>query len=559
MAQLPDISAVQTDPKSVVVTVSGFVRNSLQEKWRHEHSDFQFLDRLCDLIGASLDALVQIAVVTDVSGALQGSCTDDNAAEDACVSCLKLARNLCACGSAVQKHLWARGIVAKVVGRVQADWSTRKVPRQRIWCETVPGFVANSVAGCPVLQRRACDELFPLGLAAICALCWSRPQLAFVLVQNVLADEGDSGGGRLAQTPEGHCILFLLLSLLHADDENTANEDQEKREAATREWATIFFSSLWNRGAFFLVYSGVRNLKVHYLQAFLCSMVKDPGGDRPPQGIEYLGDRMCGLADARGLLWHTLQGLLVGQDSNVSDLAEQLLSDDDFVQLAVEEMMLSLAALSDQFSIAWSAVAPTAEAVETLGSFDLDLGLPVTRQCADAQAEDTAYCGLVGISFRELCRCAAELAVAPVHSGVVYSGRFIGAYLVGNVSFLDALHRLRFGDVNRTTLKGVTPSEESYVASTECYMFEQLRLVGNVVGRDRRAQDFVRMTGGLRVLLSHCHADPKLPLLREYGIIAVRNAVTDNEANRQMVRVMIAQRHEADVEVEVPYDEVGLV
>ena len=40
--------------------------------------------------------------------------------------------------------------------------------------------------------------------------------------------------------------------------------------------------------------------------------------------------------------------------------------------------------------------------------------------------------------------------------------------------------------------------------------------------RDFEAAEFLRLSGGLPTLLSHCYADPELPLLREAGVYAVR-------------------------------------
>eukprot|EP00913_Durusdinium_trenchii_P018323 g17213.t1 len=48
------------------------------------------------------------------------------------------------------------------------------------------------------------------------------------------------------------------------------------------------------------------------------------------------------------------------------------------------------------------------------------------------------------------------------------------------------------------------------------------------------------------VLLSHCYADPELPLLREAGVYAVRNATKHSEKTRDAVRSILAERRVRD-------------
>jgi len=73
------------------------------------------------------------------------------------------------------------------------------------------------------------------------------------------------------------------------------------------------------------------------------------------------------------------------------------------------------------------------------------------------------------------------------------------------------------------------------------------------------AQEFLRLTGGLRVLLSHCYSDEQLPMLRETAIFAVRNATHGNELNQKMGKDMLAEQRARAASVGgPPLTDVGL-
>jgi hypothetical protein len=75
-------------------------------------------------------------------------------------------------------------------------------------------------------------------------------------------------------------------------------------------------------------------------------------------------------------------------------------------------------------------------------------------------------------------------------------------------------------------------------------LVEQVRLCANLLYGCVQAQDFLRLSGGLPVLLSHCYSDADLPLLREAGVFAVRNATHHNLANQEAVRRSLAERRQ---------------
>ncbi|CAK9110472.1 unnamed protein product [Durusdinium trenchii] len=72
------------------------------------------------------------------------------------------------------------------------------------------------------------------------------------------------------------------------------------------------------------------------------------------------------------------------------------------------------------------------------------------------------------------------------------------------------------------------------------------RLCGNILFESPEAAEFLRLSAGLPVLLSHCYADPELPLLREAGVYAVRNATKHSEKTRDAVRSILAERRVRD-------------
>merc|ERR1711871_1301610 len=130
---------------------------------------------------------------------------------------------------------------------------------------------------------------------------------------------------------------------------------------------------------------------------------------------------------------------------------------------------------------------------------------------------------------------AISLVVAANSTGNPLPPRLAATYLVANLACIDALHRRRFGDPAAGVKSDLSPKEAAELQET-CCMLEQMRLCGNVLYGNRAAQDFVRVTGGLRVLLSNCYADEHLPMLRENGVFAIRNATHQNLENQALAK-----------------------
>ena len=61
---------------------------------------------------------------------------------------------------------------------------------------------------------------------------------------------------------------------------------------------------------------------------------------------------------------------------------------------------------------------------------------------------------------------------------------------------------------------------------------ELVRLVANMAYRCRVVQDALRLKGGLPVMLNHCNIDGHHPMLREWGIFAIRNLCGGNLENQ---------------------------
>lgn len=69
----------------------------------------------------------------------------------------------------------------------------------------------------------------------------------------------------------------------------------------------------------------------------------------------------------------------------------------------------------------------------------------------------------------------------------------------------------------------------------KCIVRNVLQLLGNLVYRSRAAQDTLRESGGLAVVLSHCATDFSNPLAREWALLCTRNAAEGNIANQDFI------------------------
>lgn len=534
---LPELAVAALDPRSAAQRLAELVRESLQEDWRRENSHAAVLERLADLIVLHLDALDGDA----------GACDHEAAA----CNCLKLARNLCAGQPRVQEHWRRRGVVEKLAPRLRADMA-RPEERGGPWCDAVASFLAQVVAGNPEMRVHAMLTLFPYGLAAALSLCWQRPHRAFLLAQNLFASEAEGpseASGQLLETPEGHCVLFLLLSLLRGEGVSEGGAG----DAQAREWATIFFYGLWRRGGFPAAYRGVRRLSAERVQAFLCQAA----APAPPEGtavaLSRVAPRLCGQADAVGLLWHTVHGVL-GEAEEGRRLALALLQE-DFAALLAEEMAEACVDVAAAWGLDFRA-APSPEALAALG---VEASMVVTADLAaravearggpapgdgDAAEAVASVWGRGEGPFAELTQAALELSAVRGAAGA-FPLPLAGALLTSNIALIEALHRLRFGDVSSSVAKREL-AQEAVAAAQACQLVDQVRLCGNLLYGLPAAQNFARLTNGLRVLLSHCYADHDLPMLREVGIFAVRNATHTNVASQEVVRELLAERRAVD-------------
>lgn len=68
-----------------------------------------------------------------------------------------------------------------------------------------------------------------------------------------------------------------------------------------------------------------------------------------------------------------------------------------------------------------------------------------------------------------------------------------------------------------------------------------LQLLGNIFYGCRYAQDTIRTSGGINLLLSRCTTDFKNPLAREWSLICVRNLTEGNEDNQRYIEELKLQ------------------
>ncbi|KNC81635.1 hypothetical protein SARC_06058, partial [Sphaeroforma arctica JP610] len=65
-----------------------------------------------------------------------------------------------------------------------------------------------------------------------------------------------------------------------------------------------------------------------------------------------------------------------------------------------------------------------------------------------------------------------------------------------------------------------------------------IRLLGNVASRNSHAQDQLRESEGLVLFLNHCQLDDRNPYIKEWAVLALRNALEGNKRNQQLVAGM---------------------
>lgn len=561
------------NPEEVTEAVTALVRRSLHQEERELLAeDESLLKRLEELLEK------QLAVLAGFGENGPEAQPPEKVAqhEAAGAACLKLARNLSAGRPEMQGRWWRRGLIERLAVQARSDVASPGGERSPAWCEAVPSFVANAVAGNPELRAEALSALYPYGLAALLALCWRRPDHGFLLLQNLFA-AGDAGCKSLASVErfvEEPCVLYVALSLLRAVD---ADDLSTSVAAKARDWAAIFFSSLWTSGLFAEIFRAVASVPAARLHSFLTAVAAVPGwGALCPQNdgeapgsqaaaattFGLITSRLCGHKEALGLLWHTVRGLLGGLDSEAEAvdkggdssasalrLAQQLLNDPSFVELAAQEMASAIMDLAARWGLELDYSPPPEDACHVLGlqPEDLDLAALAAHRLHPEEVPCSQEAGEEG-AFRELLLAAVELAGIPC--GSPFPQRLAGLYLSANVQLLKALHHLRFGTAAVAEVGAELPSRkeltssnpEAVKAATACQLVAQLRLCGNVLYESPEAAEFLRLSGGLPILLSHCYADPEMPLLREVGVFAVRNATQHSEQTRAAVKVLLAER-----------------
>lgn len=587
---LPSLAGAIADPSASALTVQALVRESLQESWREAHSGDDVLEALAALTLAHIAALPAPGEGAQVDA--------PSAHEAASAACLKLARNLCVGRPRVQHHWWDRGLVQALVGRVRAD-AVLSDERGALWCEVVPGFFANVIAGNGALRQEAFRTWFPKDVALIVALCWRRPELAFIVLQGVLTvdkepnDDKDAGDltvapgpvRQLVETEDGHCLLFVVSSLLFRGGLGMEGSTATREPVGDKawEWASIFFKTIWIFGGFEPAYRGVQRTTVSSLHSFWCAAVGVQRGsaEAPPGVLELLVSRLCHHSEVLGLFWHTIHAL----DSK--PLMRCLLRSEAFADLVAEEICGTSECLAVAWYVSWEPLAEVPnDACEVLGvnASVLRLGelaalarLATSRESAKAvEIEIEVSSALAGFDrdkFRQLRSpdffgelCEAVLALSALPKSNAYDGfppRLLGVCLLSSIALLKGLHRLRFGAAIATADVGAKdesssnvsagsdatrpkrePTKEAIGASQACLLVEQVRICANLLFGCRPAQDFLRLTGGIPVLLSHCYSDADMPLLREAGVFAVRNASHENLANQEIMRALLAERRQ---------------
>eukprot|EP00434_Breviolum_minutum_P022601 symbB.v1.2.019944.t1/scaffold1645.1/size107836/9 len=189
---------------------------------------------------------------------------------------------------------------------------------------------------------------------------------------------------------------------------------------------------------------------------------------------------------------------------------------------------------------------------------DVDVALLAAEALEDSHVEGAHAESVMEASgaFREMLFASIELAAIPCGT---FPPKLAGVYLWANVKLIQALHHLRFGTAAVAETGAPLPGrkeptagepKKAVKAALACQLVGQLRLCGNTIFESPQAADFLRLSGGLPALLSHCYADPELPLLREAGVYAVRNATQHSPETRETVRQLLAERRTRDPSTE---------
>lgn len=417
--------------------------------------------------------------------------------------------------------------------------------RGAAWCEAVPGFLSNAIAGNDELRSRARDAWFPGSAAIVCSLCSRRPELAFMFLQTLASDgrRAEDATGSLTEAPPLIQQLATTEDGLGSHRKGGVGMSRDDVSQKAWEWASIFFHTLWMFGAFESAYKGVKSLTVAQLHSFWCSVNGFVQGraDAPPGVLELLVSRLCTRVEVLSLFWNTIHAL------ESKPLLTRLLNDPGFISVTTHELADAANRLACSYGLVLHPAQIGLEASGSLGLSPEDfvattsILLPAAafeEHSPDQTATEVGDQAVCARLFAEICHAMLALS-GDSRSRNSFPMSLAGPCLVTHVAFIDALHRMRFGNISDGVPKS-KPTPEVVEASRACLLVEQVRICANLVYEDRRAQDFLRLTDGLRVVLCHCYADPELPLLREAGVFAVRNATDGNATNQAYARELLS-------------------
>lgn len=99
---------------------------------------------------------------------------------------------------------------------------------------------------------------------------------------------------------------------------------------------------------------------------------------------------------------------------------------------------------------------------------------------------------------------------------------------------------------NNAMGSSVFPSSLPYVG----YRRDIVAILGNACHRQKCVQDEIRQKGGLYTVLQQCVVDDQNPLLREWGLWAVRNLLEGNEENQKEIGGLEIQGGGSSPEIE---------
>lgn len=118
-----------------------------------------------------------------------------------------------------------------------------------------------------------------------------------------------------------------------------------------------------------------------------------------------------------------------------------------------------------------------------------------------------------------------------------YVNQFGAAAETGSAPVAAAASSSAAASAPRPTAAAAASPAPSSAPRVTPYLFKSnsLRLLSSLVWRHRGLQDEVGARGGIYALMNHSVLDDHNPLMREFSILGLRNALEDHEANQQIV------------------------